>query len=156
MDAGLMVETLLGEISLAEAQIDEKKKIISFIRNWLDANQASAAPTTGVRAFEAPLPPPKLPPLVLPPRKTLRSMVAEEVSRLAGFEFTAAEIHEHLAKRGVLLPEDPRSKIATVLSRMTEAGEIYRTYTGTGSVPNKYREAEKGADLQAEDEPSDE
>ena len=85
-------------------------------------------------------------------KKTLRSTVASLVMTFNGEEFGATEVLEALQQYKVDLPPDPRSRITTILGRMTEAGELERTVAGSGSLPNRYKVAARGANTESTDD----
>ena len=56
----------------------------------------------------------------------------------AGSQFDVNELLPRLAEAGVLMPLDPKSRLATVLGRLVERGVITRVFAGGGNVPNRY------------------
>lgn len=133
MDVRLLIESLLGEIAAAEESIAEKRSIVKFLQlrveqapKGQDASLIGESP--GIRArFEQIL-----------ARPTLSSKVAEVLREFGSRSFTVVDVHDALMRVGVDLPDDPRTKITTILSRMAEAGSLIRTSTGSGNVPHKY------------------
>ena len=55
-------------------------------------------------------------------------------------EFTVRRIEQFLMSRGVKLPSvDPRGRIAMILKKLLETGQVELTYKGSGRDPHRYK-----------------
>lgn len=129
MDARTLYEDLMKEIATDEAALAKKREVASFIFSRLeDTVQRYTPHSKGDDLMPS-----------LADRKTLSQHVSEAVETLGGVEFVVGDVYEILTNKAIDLPEQPKSKITTVLSRLAERGELVQTFKGSGNVPNRYR-----------------
>jgi len=73
-------------------------------------------------------------------KPTLNAQVSGVLSKIGDQEFTAGHIESALNRAGITVNgQHPRARIAMVLAKLQENGEIERTVSGTGKNPHRYR-----------------
>lgn len=84
----------------------------------------------------------KIPPAPPRPPEGLTEAIRQSVSLMSLLEdeFDVRLVEEYLIRSGFELPQtEPRSRIAMVLQKMLERGEIVRTFEGSGRIPHRYK-----------------
>lgn len=142
MDVRLLYNQLLEEIHADEAALEDKHQLVRLLKKRL-APETILAAASHVVAIEsarhvvlADTNP------AMPPAKglALPQIVEMALPTLAGREFVVGDVANEI--RGPMrtaLPDKPNVAISTILKRMETAGMIVRTFSGAGSVPNRYR-----------------
>ena len=116
---------LVAEIQRDEEALDEKKKVVAFLRRRItgdtvdDSSDDEGQPRPGTR----------------------RALVEGLVMSFNDQEvFTATSVFDKMKEQGI---EDlpPKVRITTILGRMADAGRLVLVKRGGGNVPNEYRKA---------------
>ena len=133
MDASVLYNQLMDEISEEEQATEQKRAHARFLRGRLDleaaARKASEVPSTsqtpkddvGVAA---------------PP---LAQLAASVVEQNGAIEFVVGNVNKWLTAEGHQLPKGANGKITVVLKKMFESGKLIRTFEGAGNVPHRYK-----------------
>lgn len=73
-------------------------------------------------------------------RVTLKDKVAIATTKLAGRVFTSGDVLDTLKQDGVEISGDnPKSRVAVLLSKLESDGKVVKTFTGSGQVPHQYK-----------------
>lgn len=139
MDVRLLYNQLLEEIHADEAALQEKHQLVRLLKKRLEPEVTHAAvppmvaseSTRRVTLVDAD--PPPLP-------RPLPQLVEMALPFMAGREFVVGDVADAIrGKMHMPLHDKPNVSISTILKRMETAGAIVRTFSGAGSVPNRYR-----------------
>ena len=163
MDVRLLLEELLHEISETETELAKKKEFVEFLRARIAPLETTYKVQTihtrssARSAFESAVQRARTATeralMAAPDTKvTLRGRVARVVAGYNGGEFGATEVLSDLKDSGFEIPDENRSRITTILSRMVDSGELVKSYTGSGSVPNRYMTTPQGINPDAKDD----
>jgi hypothetical protein len=153
-------ETVLAEL---RAQIKEKKKelaeqehALSVVEKML-ANRAHDLAREGAKStdLQAEHKVPDQPSLSLDsasniafakeasegaPRKSQKELLREVIKACEDAEFTVSIIDEELTKRGMRFEGiNPKNRVSVVLSQLESDGEVYKSFTGGGNIPHRYK-----------------
>ncbi len=71
--------------------------------------------------------------------ETFTDLVVRAIGELGGNEFVTNDVYVILLRYGVPLPDDPKSKIPTVFTRLVGKEHLRMTFKGGGNVPNRYQ-----------------
>lgn len=142
MDVRLLYNQLLEEIHADEAALEDKHQLVRLLKKRLAPATIFEAESPVVVNDSAPTVVAADTSAAMPPAKTLPlpQIVEMALPTLAGREFVVGDVAS--AIRGPMntaLPDKPNVAISTILKRMETAGIIVRTFSGAGSVPNRYR-----------------
>ena len=118
MDSLELYRQVAAEIRCDEVALKKKREFAAFLYSRLSCSDGIDPPRQSVR--------------------TLRSVVEGIVRRIGADDFNATSVYEALRGEDVeQLP--PKVRVNTVLTRMTEVGEILLVRKGVGNQPNWYR-----------------
>lgn len=133
MDALSLYNDLRVEIDADEKALLKKKEFAQFLFERLrrDAEntvqRSSSLATSSMSGEDRSV------------RRTLTQNVSDVIAGFGDEEFVVGDVYDVLLKNGVELPDQPKSKITTVLARFAERGDLVQTFKGGGNVPNRYR-----------------
>lgn len=137
MSNQLLIESLEREIAQEEAATEEKRITVRVLKRREAEARAAAARTA--EAPTAAASGPTSPPATTVKHETFTDLVLKAIGELGGREFVGTDVYNILLRYGAALPDDPKSKIPTVLSRYVGKGQLTQTFKGGGNVPNRYR-----------------
>lgn len=129
---------LKGEIDMLRKEIETKEAILSFLESRIVKNNTSVQTENKQVQID-------FDDLVVANRSSGKPTITDEIRGVVsdyftGKEFTVAHCEAALLKLGkVEQSKNLRTRIATVLGRMQEDGELIRTFEGKGNVPHRYR-----------------
>lgn len=133
MDAWHLYDELLREIERDEAALRLKKLTAEFLSSKLGKRLAPSQQDQNRQLDESK-------DQLEPRRKTLIQFVQAVIPSFGRDEFSVGDVYDRLATLdGYTASDSPKSRITTVLARLTERGELVQTFRGGGNVPNRYR-----------------
>lgn len=135
MDARLLYDQLLDEITEDERSLQRKRDLAAFLRARIDSAQAKSAQPAAASAQ---------PPRSLMTMPELTTAAREVIDKNGLDEFVVGTVNRWLVTAGWTLPDSANSKITVILKRLFDEGVLERTFEGAGNVPHKYRLARQG------------
>jgi hypothetical protein len=120
------LQELRKKLDRDRRELEERERALAKVEEMLREEMTRMQGTT--------LPAPE----VLPKPEGLSDAVSIAIESLAGREFTVPDVEDYLTQVGFQLPKEPRSRIAMVLQKMHERGQIIRTFEGKGRAPHRY------------------
>lgn len=133
MDASVLYNQLMDEISEEEQAIEQKRAHARFLRARLDLEAAARKASEIPSASQTPRDDVGL--AALP----LAQLAASAVEQNGATEFVVGNVNKWLTADGHQLPEGANGKITVVLKKMFESGKLIRTFEGAGNVPHRYK-----------------
>ena len=130
-------------IKALQMGIDEKKTILAFLESKLDDKEGDIAAATKNLDIGSDLP-------ENPRRKlTMIATVSEVITKhLRGKEFDSSQVMRVLSELGLIPGIDRKigKRMASILFKLCEKGELERTFKGKGYTPHRYRIIENARD----------
>lgn len=137
MDAQLLYNQLLDEITEEDRALQRKRELAAFLLARIGGSAiqpAPRAPMTANAAADSDQSPRML--MTMPDLTKASRQVIEENG---ADEFVVGSVNRWLVDAGWSLQDGTNSKITVILKRLFNDGVLERTFEGAGNVPHKYR-----------------
>jgi len=142
----ITAETIIaleGAVAEAKAQYEQLERSLDAFRRVYRAQSGAAdSSRTAVMRQQGSTLKNELP--AIGERRTLIADVRHQIKRFGQREFTVAQVEQLLLEERTSLPgSQPRARLAMILKKLEDSGEVERTYKGAGSEPNRFRLVQK-------------